>query len=82
VTRGWIKIHNEKLHNLYSSPSKITMIKSGRMRWAGHVVRMGVLVGKLEKKRTLRRSRRRWVDNIKMDLKEIGWGGRNRIDLA
>jgi hypothetical protein len=69
-----------ELHNLYSSPSIIRMIKSRRMRWAGHVARMGekrnafrVLVGKPEGKRPLGRPRRRWVDNIKMDLREIEW---------
>jgi hypothetical protein len=68
----------EELHNLYSSPSKIRVIKSRRMRWAGHVARMGekrnvyrLLVGKLEGKRPLGRRRRRWIDNIKMDLLEI-----------
>jgi hypothetical protein len=65
------------------------MIKSRRMRWAGHVARMGekrnayrILVGKLEGKRPLGRPRRKWVDNIKMDLREIGWDGVNWIDLA
>jgi hypothetical protein len=65
------------------------MIKSRRMRWAGHVARMGekrntyrILVGMLEGKRPLGRPRRRWVDNIKMDLREIGWDGRDWIDLA
>jgi hypothetical protein len=74
VTGGWRKLHNEKLHNLYSSPSIIRMMKSRRMRWAGHVARMGakrnayrILVGKPEGKRPLGRSRRRWVNNIKMD---------------
>jgi hypothetical protein len=72
----------EELHNLYSSPSIIRIIKSRRMRWAGHVARMGetinayrILVGKPEGKRPLGRPRRRWVDNIKMDLREIGWDG-------
>jgi hypothetical protein len=65
------------------------MIKSRRMRWAGHVARMGekrnayrILVGKPEGKRPLGRPRRRWEDNIKMDLREIGWDGMNWIDLA
>jgi hypothetical protein len=75
VTGGWRKLHNEELHNLYSSPSIIRNIKSRRMRWAGHVARMGekrnvyrLLVGKPEGKRPLGRPRRRWMDNIKMDL--------------
>jgi hypothetical protein len=79
VTGGWRKLHDEELHNLYSSPSLIRMIKSRRMRWAGHVARMGakrnayiILVGNPEGKRPLGRPRRRWVDNIKMDLREIG----------
>jgi hypothetical protein len=82
VTRGWRKLHNEELRDLYSSPSIIRIIKSRRMRWAGHVSRMGEkrnayrsLVRKPERKRPLGRPRRRWVDNIKMDLLEIGWGG-------
>jgi hypothetical protein len=65
VTGGWRKLHNEELHNLYSSPSKIRIIKSRRMRWAGHVARMGekrnvyrLLVGKPEGKRPLGRPRR------------------------
>jgi hypothetical protein len=79
----WRKLHNEELHNLDSSPSVITMIKSRSIRWAGHVARMGrrknayrILVGKPEGKRPLARGRRRW------DLREIGWGGMDRIDLA
>jgi hypothetical protein len=75
VTEGWRKLHNEELHNLYSSPSIISIIKSRRMRWAKHVARMGekrnmhrLLVGKPEGKRPLGRPRRRWIDNIKMDL--------------
>jgi hypothetical protein len=70
----------EDIHNLYSSPSIIRMIKSKKMRWAGHVTRMGekrnayrILVGKPEGKRPLGRPRRRWVDNIKIDLRELGW---------
>jgi hypothetical protein len=73
--RGWRKLHNEELHNLYSSPSTIRMMKSRRMRWVGHVARMGekrnaywILAGKPEGRRPLRRLRRRWEDNIKTDL--------------
>jgi hypothetical protein len=74
VTGGWRKLRNEELHNLYSSPSIIRVIKSRRMRWAGHVAGMmernayRILVGKPEGKRPLGRSRRRWVDNIKWIL--------------
>jgi hypothetical protein len=81
VTEEWRKLHSGELHNLYSSPDIIRQIKSGRIRWAGHVTRMGegrnvyrVLVGKPEEKRPLGRPRRRWEDGIKMDLGEIGWG--------
>jgi hypothetical protein len=83
------KVHNEELHNLYSSPSIIRVIKSRRMSWARHVTRMGekrnacrILVGKPEGKRPPVRLRRRWVDNIKIDLREIGWGGMDWFDLA
>jgi hypothetical protein len=79
VTGGCRKPHNEGLHNLYSSSIVIRIIKSRRMRWTGHVARMGekrnvysLLVGKREGKRPLGRPRRRWMDNIKMDLLEIG----------
>jgi hypothetical protein len=71
------ELHNEELHNLYSSPNIIMMSKS-RMRWAGHIARMEetnayrILVGKLEGKRPLGRPRRRWVENIKMELRQIG----------
>jgi hypothetical protein len=89
VTGGWRKLHNEELHNLYCSPSVIRMIKSRRMRWVGHVARMGakrnayrILVGKPEGKRPLGRPRRRWEDNFKMNLRERGWGGMEWIDLA
>jgi hypothetical protein len=76
VTGGWRKLHNEELHNLHFSPSIIRVTKSSRFRWAGHAARMGekrnaykILVGKPEGKRSLGRPRRRWVDNIKMDLR-------------
>jgi hypothetical protein len=75
-TGGWRKLHNEKFHNLYSSKSIIRVIKSRRRRWAGHVARMGekgnayrIFVGEPEGKIRLGRRRRRWVDNIKMDLR-------------
>jgi hypothetical protein len=81
VTGGWRKLFIEKLHNLYSSPSIIRMIKSRRTRWVAHVTLIGekrnvcrILVGKPEEKRPLGRPRCRWMDNIKMDLREIGWG--------
>jgi hypothetical protein len=89
VTGGWRKLHNEELHNFYSSPSLIRIIKSRRMRWAGHVARMGekrnvyrLLVGKSEGKRTLERPRRRWINNIKMELLEIGLNIVDWIGLA
>jgi hypothetical protein len=89
VTGGWRKLHNKELHNLYSSPTIIRIIKSRRMKWAGHVARMGekknvyrLLVWKPEGKRQLGRPRHRWIDNIKMDLLEIGLGGVDWIDLA
>jgi hypothetical protein len=89
VTGGWRKLHNEELHSLYSSPSIIRIIKSKRIRGAGHVARMGkkknayrILVGNPEGKRPLGRPRRRWVDNIKMDRRGIGWDGMDWIDVA
>jgi hypothetical protein len=79
VTRGWRKLHNEELHSLDSSRNIIRMIKSRRMRWAGYVTRMGtkrnayrILVGTPEERRPLGRPRRRGVDVIKMNLREIG----------
>jgi hypothetical protein len=89
VMEGWRKLHNEALHNLYSSSSIIRIIKSRRMKWAGHVTRMGekrnkykLLVGKPEGRRPLGRPRRRGIDNIKMDLLEIGWNVVDWIGLA
>jgi hypothetical protein len=89
VIREWRKLHNEELHTLYSSPNIIGQIKSRRMRWAGHVVRMGeerkvykVLVGKREGKRPLGRPRRRWKDGVRMDLRETGLGGVDWIRLS
>jgi hypothetical protein len=88
VTGEWRKLHNEVLHDLYSSPSIIRIIKA-RIRWAGHVARMGekrnayrLLVGKPEGKSSLGRPRRRWLDNIRMDLVEVGWGNVDWIGLA
>jgi hypothetical protein len=81
-------LHNDKLHDLYSSPNIVRVIKSRRMRWAGHVARMGegkgayrVSVGRTEGKRPLGRPSRRWEDNIKMELGEIGIDGANWIRL-
>ena len=89
VTGEWRKLHNEELSDLYSLPSIVWMVKSRRVRWVGHVARMGegrcvhrVLVGKPEGKRPLGRLRRRWEDNIKMDLLEVGGGGGDWMELA
>jgi hypothetical protein len=89
LTGGRRKLLNEEIHGVYSSPSIIRMNKSTRMRWAGHVARMGtkrnacrILVGRLERRRPLGRPRRTWLDNIKMYFKEIGWYGMDWIDLA
>jgi hypothetical protein len=86
---SWRKLHNDELHDLYSSPNIVRVIKSRRMRWAGQVARMGkgrgayrVSVGRPEGKRPLGRRRRRWEDNIKMDVREIGIDGANLIQLA
>jgi hypothetical protein len=89
VTGGWRKLHNEELRGLYSSPSIIRVIKARRMRWAGHVARMGdvrgaynILVGRRDGRRPLGRPRSRWGDNIKIDLREIGFGDVDWIHLA
>jgi hypothetical protein len=86
---SWRKFHNDELHNLYSLPNIVRVIKSRRMRWAGHVLRMGegrgvyrVLVGRPEGNRPLRRPRRKWEDNIKKDLREIGMDGEKWIRLT
>ena len=83
------KLHNEELNDLYSLPNIVRVVKSKRMRWAGHVVRRGedrgvhrVLVEKPEGKRPLGRPRRRWEDNIKMDLQEVGGSRGKWMELA
>jgi len=82
VTGAWRKLHKEELRDLYSLSNIVRVVKSRRKRWAGHVARMGegrgvyrVLVGKPEGKRPLGKPRRRWEDNIEMDLQEVGRGG-------
>ena len=89
VTGEWRRLHNEELNDLYSSPNIVRVIISRRMRWAGHVARMGeekrvyrVLVGKPEGRIPLGRPRRRWLDNIRMDLQEVGCGYMDWIGLA
>jgi hypothetical protein len=89
VTGEWRKLHKEELNDLYSLPNIVRVVKSKRMRWAGHVARMGedsgvhrVLVGKPEEKRPLGRPRHRWKDNIKMDLQEVGGSLGDRMELA
>jgi len=89
VTGEWRKLHNEDLNVLYFSRNIVRAIKSKRMRWVGHVARMGegrgvysVLVGKLGGKRPMGRPRHRWEDNKKMDLEEVGCGGMDWIEVA
>jgi hypothetical protein len=88
VTAEQRKLYNGELYNLYSSPDIVRQKKSRKTRWAEHVARMGegrnvyrALMGKPEGKRQLQRPRRRWEDGIKMDLREIGWGGGCGVDL-
>ena len=85
----WRWLHNEELHGLYRSPSIVRVIKSRRLRWASHIARMEegrsafkILKGTPAGKRPLRSPRRRWEDNIRMDLKEIGINTRNWVDSA
>jgi len=89
VTGEWRRLHREGLNDLYSSPNIVRVIKSRRMRWAGHVARMSekrgvyrVLVGKPEGRRPLGRPRHRWVDNIRTDLQEVRCGYMDWIGLA
>src|SRR5215471_10328359 len=89
VTGEWRKLHNEELNDLYSLPNIVRVVKSRRMRWAGHVACMGeergvhrVLVGKPEGKRPFGRPRCRWEDNIKMDLQEVGGSRGDWMELA
>jgi hypothetical protein len=89
VTGEWRRLHNKELCALYSSPKIIWVIKSRRLRWAGHVAHMRerrgayrALVGKPEGRRPRGRPRHRWEDNIKMDLREVGWMGMDWINLA
>jgi len=84
-----LRLHNEELNDLYSSPNIVRVKKLRRMRWAGHVARMGKergcirpWWGKQEGKRPLRRPRRKWVDNIRVDLQEVGCGYMDWIGLA
>jgi len=88
-TGEWRKLHNGELNDQYRSPNIVRVIKSRGMRWAGHIVCMGerrgvyrVLVREHEGKRPLGRPRRRWEDNIKMNLQEVGCGGMDWIELA
>jgi len=89
VAGEWGRLHNEELNDLYSSPNIVRVIKSRKVKWAGHVALMGeergvyrVLLGRSEGKRPLGRPRRRWVDNIRMDLQELGCGYMDWIGLV
>ena len=79
VTGEWRRLHNEELNDLYCSPNIVRVIRSRRMRWAGHMARMGEERGMY---RPLGRPKRRWVDNIRMDFQEVGCGYMNWIGLA
>jgi hypothetical protein len=81
VTGEWRKVHSEELNDLYSSPNIVRVIKLRRVKWAGHIARMGekrdayrILVGRPEGRRPLGRPRHRWEDNITKNLQEVGWG--------
>jgi hypothetical protein len=80
VTGEWRKLHNEELHNLYSFPDIIRQVKSRRVRWAGHEVQG--FFGKARRKETPRKTKRRWEEMIRMDLREIGLGGVDWVRLA
>jgi hypothetical protein len=89
ATGKWRKLYNEELNDLYSLPTIVRVMKSRRMRWEGHVARRGegrvvyrILVGKPEGKRPMGRPRRRWEDNIKANLQEVGYGGMDWSELA
>jgi hypothetical protein len=89
VTGEWRKLHTEEHDDLYPSPNIVRVIKSRRMRWVGHIACMGerrgvyrVLLWKPEGKRLFGRPRRRWEDNIRMDLQKVGYGGMDWIELA
>jgi hypothetical protein len=89
MVRGWRRLHNEELHNLYAPQNIIRVIELRRMRWTDNVACMGamrnankILVGKLEGKRPLGRPRCKWEDNIRMNLRELGWEGVDWIHLV
>jgi len=89
MTGEWSRLYNEEIHGLYDSPDVVKIMKSPRLRWADHVARMGkkrrlysILVGRPDGRRPLGRPRRRWEDNIRIDLREIGVRDRNWLDIA